>query len=111
MDRVRLIVIIGATGDLAQRMLFPSLYFLSAEKLIPDDLLIVGCSRGETSDGAFAERAGEAVKARAGDLFSEAAWKKLKPRIRHARVDATDAESFASLKPYVDAAQGGVLYY
>ena len=111
MDRTRLIVIIGATGDLAQRNLYPSLYFLSAEKLIPDDLLIVGCSRGETGDEAFAERTGEAVKARAGDLFNEAAWRKLKPRIRHARVDATDAKSFVSLKPYVDAAQGGVLYY
>src|SRR5215471_9326567 len=111
MDRIRLIVIIGATGDLAQRMLYPSLYFLSAEKLIPDDLIVVGCSRGDTSDATFAERTGKSVKARAGEYFNEASWRRLAPRIRHAQLDATDAKSFASLGQYVDAAQGGVLYY
>src|SRR5215470_2026991 len=111
MARTRLIVIVGATGDLAQRMLYPSLYFLSAEKLVPDDLLIVGCSRGDTSDAKFADRTGEAVKARAGEYFKEAAWEKLRPRIRYAQLDATDAKSFASLKPFVTAARGEVLYY
>src|SRR5215471_14263148 len=111
MDRIRLVVIIGATGDLAQRMLYPSLYFLIAEKLIADDLLIVGCSRGDTSDAKFAERTAESVKARAGECFNEAAWRKLAPRIRYAQLDATDAKSFANLKPYADAAHGGILYY
>ena len=110
MARPRLIVIIGATGDLAQRMLYPSLYFLSAEKLIPDDLVIVGCSRGDTSDAKFAERTGESIKARAGKFFDEGAWQKLKPRIRYAKLDATDAKSFSSLKPHFEAAQD-VLYY
>ncbi len=31
-------VIFGATGDLARRMLFPSLYFLDADGLLPPDL-------------------------------------------------------------------------
>ena len=35
----RVIVIFGATGDLAQRMLFPSLYFLDSEGLLPPDLM------------------------------------------------------------------------
>ncbi len=107
----RLIVMFGATGDLAQRMLYPSLYFLSAEKLVPDDLVIVGCSRGEISDAAFAETTGKSLKERAGEFYKEAAWAKLKPRIRHARVDATDRESFANLKPHVDAASDVVFYF
>jgi glucose-6-phosphate 1-dehydrogenase len=101
----------GATGDLAQRMLYPSLYFLNAEKLVPDDLVIVGCSRGEISDAAFAETTGKSLKERAGEFFQDSAWAKLKPRIRHARVDATDRESFANLKPHVDAASDVLFYF
>ena len=38
----RAIVIFGATGDLALRMLYPSLYFLEADGLLPADLKVVG---------------------------------------------------------------------
>src|SRR5262249_19332402 len=111
MARPRLIVIVGATGDLAQRMLYPSLYFLSADQLIPDDLVIVGCSRGDQNDQEFAQRIGESVKGRAGEFFDEAKWQKLKPRLRHARLDATDAKSFTTLTPHVDAAQDVLFYF
>ena len=60
----RLIVIFGATGDLAQRMLYPSLYFLDGERLIPDDLVIVGCSRKDLGDDAFAARTEASVPTR-----------------------------------------------
>ncbi|MBV9332104.1 MAG: glucose-6-phosphate dehydrogenase [Alphaproteobacteria bacterium] len=105
-----LIVIFGATGDLAQRMLYPSLYFLSAEKLIPDDIVIVGCSRSDISDEAFAGRIAKSVRLRAGDGFDDFAFKKLSPRLRHARVDANDPSSFENLAPFVDQASQ-VLYY
>ena len=39
------IVIIGATGDLAQRMLFPSLYFLEAENHLAPDFRVIGAAR------------------------------------------------------------------
>ena len=39
------IVIFGATGDLAARMLLPSLYFLDADGLLPEGLKIVGSAR------------------------------------------------------------------
>jgi glucose-6-phosphate 1-dehydrogenase len=106
----RLIVIFGATGDLAQRMLYPSLYFLDGERLIPDDLVIVGCSRKDLGDDAFAARTEASVKARAGEYFKPAQWERLKPRIRHAAVDAGDPASFAHLKKHVSAARD-VLYY
>jgi glucose-6-phosphate 1-dehydrogenase len=106
----RLIVIFGATGDLAQRMLYPSLYFLDSERLIPDDLVIVGCSRKDLGNKEFAERTEASVRARAGEHFNPAQWEKLKPRIRHATVDAGDPKSFAHLKAHVSAARD-VLYY
>ena len=47
------IIIFGATGDLAHRMLFPSLYNLFSDGLLPDDLLIIGSGRGAMDDEAF----------------------------------------------------------
>jgi glucose-6-phosphate 1-dehydrogenase len=106
----RVLVIFGATGDLAQRMLFPSLYFLDSEGLLPGDLIIVGCSRSPLSDEQFAGRVGDAIRARAGDHYSEADWTKLRRRLRHAAVDAMDPASFANLRKVTDDARD-ILYY
>lgn len=40
-----LLTIFGATGDLSRRMLLPSLYSLQAERLLPDDMRILGAPR------------------------------------------------------------------
>jgi glucose-6-phosphate 1-dehydrogenase len=106
----RVLVIFGATGDLAQRMLFPSLYFLDSEGLLPAELTIVGCSRGALGDEQFAAKVGEAVRARAGEHHSEAPWARLRKRLRHAMVDAVDPASFANLRRVTDGA-GDILYY
>jgi glucose-6-phosphate 1-dehydrogenase len=47
------IIIFGATGDLAHRMLFPSLYNLFADGLLPEDVLIIGSGRGAMDDDGF----------------------------------------------------------
>jgi glucose-6-phosphate 1-dehydrogenase len=46
------LVIFGATGDLAARMLLPSLYFLDADGLLPPELTIIGSARSEMSSEA-----------------------------------------------------------
>ena len=46
-------LLFGATGDLAHRMIFPSLYNLSGDNLLPDDFLIVASGRSEMDDAAF----------------------------------------------------------
>ena len=110
MAEQRVIVIFGATGDLAQRMLFPSLYFLDSEGLLPADVTIVGCSRAKMTDDAFGARVRESVRERAGEYFSEERWNKLKRRLHHAAVDATDARSFDNLRAALGEAKD-VLYY
>jgi glucose-6-phosphate 1-dehydrogenase len=110
MTNNRVIVIFGATGDLAQRMLFPSLYFLDSEGLLPSDVTIVGCSRAKMTDDAFAARLHESVKERAGEYFSEDSWQKLKKRLRHAAVDATDPASFDNLRGTLEQARDTLFY-
>jgi glucose-6-phosphate 1-dehydrogenase len=104
------IAIFGATGDLAQRMLFPALYFLDSEGLLPPDLAIVGCSRSALSDDDFAARIGEAVAQRAGEYHDGTKWRRFEARLRHAAVDATNPASFENLRRAMNGVED-VLYY
>ena len=47
------LVLFGATGDLSQRMLLPSLYGLDAEGLLPERLSVLATSRSDLDDEAF----------------------------------------------------------
>jgi len=47
------LLLFGATGDLARRMLLPSLCALDADKLLPENLRIVGTARSAMSDAEY----------------------------------------------------------
>ena len=49
-DPSRTLLLFGATGDLAQRMLLPSLFGLDVDGLLPPDLRIVGSARSRHDD-------------------------------------------------------------
>src|SRR5258707_12088251 len=55
------IVLFGATGDLARRKLLPGLFHLAAAGLMPDRYQIIGSSRRALSDEEFRELAREAI--------------------------------------------------
>jgi glucose-6-phosphate 1-dehydrogenase len=55
-------VLFGATGDLAQRMVWPSLYHLVREKLVPANLGFVGSARHPYSDAEFRKVVEEALR-------------------------------------------------
>ena len=47
------VVIFGASGDLAQHTLIPSLYALGCQGLLPEPFAIIGFARREWDDEAF----------------------------------------------------------
>ncbi len=55
------IVIFGATGDLARRKLLPGLYHLGAAGLLPTQYRIVGTSPDELTDEGFRDHARDAI--------------------------------------------------
>ncbi len=55
------LVIVGASGDLTSRKLLPSLYNLYLKNALPDNFIIVGCSRTEMKSEEFRVRMKEAV--------------------------------------------------
>jgi len=97
------IIIFGATGDLAHRMLFPSLYNLFVDGLLPDDVLIIGSGRGEMDDQGF--RA--SIKLPDDDDQAEA----FLSRVRYTAVSGKD-EEFVRLRDIVgDRIGRGVAVY
>ena len=56
-----LLVLFGATGDLARRMLLPSLYGLERDGLLPPGTRILGTARGALDDAAFREEIAAAL--------------------------------------------------
>lgn len=58
------IIILGASGDLAQKKLLPALFSLYAQKLLPPDFRIFGFARSPLTDAAFRERTAENLTCR-----------------------------------------------
>jgi glucose-6-phosphate 1-dehydrogenase len=100
------LVLFGGGGDLAMRMLLPSLYFLEHDGLLPDGLKIIGAARSEETREEYIAKVRAAVegKAKADDAWSDDAWSKLEARLDYLAVDATSAES---LKPLRDKVGSG----
>jgi glucose-6-phosphate 1-dehydrogenase len=104
------IVIVGATGDLAQRMLFPSLYFLEAEGLLPEDFRIVGASRSDLTSEVFASHVEDAVRKRAEGHFDSAVWSRFARRLSYCVVDADLPATFQNLAAPLKGAREVIFY-
>jgi glucose-6-phosphate 1-dehydrogenase len=104
------IVIIGATGDLAQRMLYPSLYFLDSEGLLADDFRIIGGSRSALSDEAFIARVEQSVRERADDYFDAADFERFRRRLCYRVVDADQPATFQNLAVLLAGATETIFY-
>src|SRR4249919_188014 len=108
-----LLVIFGASGDLAQRMLLPSLYGLQHAGLLPEPLRILGTARSELDDTAFRANVAEAVRTHvpASDL-DEASLTALLERIAYQSADSGHLESMRALGDRIAALRtGDVLYH
>jgi glucose-6-phosphate 1-dehydrogenase len=107
------IVIFGATGDLAQRMLFPSLYNLDADGLLPDGLRIYGAARGSLDDAAFAEQVGKALADYLpADRLTDDIRTRFVARLGYCSVDIAKPQDFDCLAGKIgDAKDKGVAFY
>jgi glucose-6-phosphate 1-dehydrogenase len=56
-----IVVIMGATGDLAYRKLLPGLYNLYLDGLIPEKFAVIGVSRGSQKEGEFQKHLKEGI--------------------------------------------------
>ena len=87
--KVETLVLFGATGDLAQRMLFPSLYNLHLDGLLADALTIIGSGRSQMDRAAFHGQVRDALAEHLpADRIEEAGVGVFLERIDYCAVDA-----------------------
>src|SRR3954451_14013333 len=68
------IVIFGASGDLAHRKLLPALYALAYRSLLPDRFAILGVARTEQTSEQWRADIEAAIREHARDPFEDKAW-------------------------------------
>ncbi len=93
------LVLIGATGDLSQRMLLPSLFALHADRLLPADLTIFGTARSDMQTEGFRSLAAEAIgKHLPADRRPSGSREDFLKRLHYVALDASRPDSFGALR-------------
>ena len=104
------LLLFGATGDLAQRMLLPSLCALDADNLLHPELKIVGTARSDLSTKDFRAFAREALEKHLPSNRRGGVAQFLN-RLHYVPVDATNPEGYAALAMEVGAYDGGLAIF
>lgn len=95
------LVIFGATGDLAQRMLLPSLFGLEREGLLPESLTVLGCARTKMTRERFVAICREALSERASGEGDGEYVERLLRRLDYHPVDLSSDASVEALTQYI----------
>ena len=101
------LILLGGGGDLAKRMLLPSLYHLEADGLLPEGLRIVGVGRAEGDAKSYQADAKAAVEAR--EELDADAWKAFAKRLDYCPADVSKAAGAKSLAECVGDIAGAPL--
>ncbi|HEV7157774.1 MAG TPA: glucose-6-phosphate dehydrogenase [Caulobacteraceae bacterium] len=99
------LVIFGARGDLAKRLLVPALYNLETAHRLPKAFHIVGVDHGDCDDERLRKDLGAFLRELASDKNSEfgaakidaRAWSALAKTMRYQKGDFEDAATYAAL--------------
>jgi glucose-6-phosphate 1-dehydrogenase len=111
-DKASTLLMFGATGDLARRMLLPSLYGLDSDGLLPADLRIIGTARTELDDAGFRDRANEALNQYLPPgFYSEGVAQRFLARLHYVPVDINDPRAFERLSETIGDPCHGVAIF
>ena len=100
--KATIIVIMGATGDLAHRKLLPGLYNLFLDGLIPENFAVIGVSRGGLKDAEFQKHLKEGV-----DKFSRRGpskkneWTSFSKYIQHLKGEFNVTSTYENLNKLI----------
>jgi glucose-6-phosphate 1-dehydrogenase len=106
------LLLFGATGDLAQRMLLPSLYGLHADGLLPKGLTITGTARSDHDDAGYREFAAKALdEFLPADRKDDSAVGGFLERLFYQPLDASKTDGFAALSEKLGDISGGLAIF
>lgn len=91
-------VIFGATGDLAHRKIFPALFDLHQEGILPQDMVIIGFARRSMHHDEFRQQILQDVRTYARhSTFSDLDFAAFSSRIWYLRADLEQFEGYQTL--------------
>jgi glucose-6-phosphate 1-dehydrogenase len=108
------LVIFGATGDLARRKLLPALFHLACEGCMAGPFKVLGIGRRPMDDDAFRDHLKEGVSHSSEvKQFDEEEWRGFAKRIAYLEGDISDPEMYQRLATRLDNLPGGAnrLFY
>ncbi len=108
------IVIFGASGDLTQRKLVPSLFNLCRKGRMPKQFRIVGYGNTAFTDDQFRAHLEEGVKQFASFEFKEEEWDNFAPNLVYQQGRYTDLADFKNLATFLkerEGSSGNRIYY
>jgi glucose-6-phosphate 1-dehydrogenase len=91
------LVIFGALGDLAHRLLVPALYNLAAGGLLPEAFSIIGVARSEMSDEAFRTDMAKGLRRFAAGKIEDDVADRLLDCVSYVNGDADDSATYQKL--------------
>ncbi|MBD1861577.1 MULTISPECIES: glucose-6-phosphate dehydrogenase [Trichocoleus] len=101
-----IMVIFGASGDLAQRKLVPAIYQLKRERRLPAEMTIVGVARRPWSHDYFREQMREGIDQFSDGVGSEDAWQDFAQGLYYFSGDIDDPDSYLKLKEFLGELDG-----
>lgn len=111
-----ILVLFGASGDLAKRKLISAIYNLFTENLLPSNFAVLGLSRSLKSRQAFQDWMKDGV-VKYGEIQNDETWNKFSSKLYHLKADIYDDKSFTELLQILHSinteqkCQGNLLYY
>jgi glucose-6-phosphate 1-dehydrogenase len=113
-----LMVIFGATGDLSQRKLLPSLYNLARNRLLPAGFMLIGAALDDIGEEQFRNRAAESIKKHSRTQpVDEEGLEAFLEDLTYMPIDFAKAENFQRLRERLEEldrsrhASGNVVFY
>ncbi len=107
-DAAHTLLLFGATGDLARRMLLPSLFGLDADGLLPADLRIVATARSVHDTAEYREQVVAALEAVDAERRTPDAVARFVGRFDYVSLDANDDAGFGALADAVGSTEHGL---
>ncbi|HEY6146026.1 MAG TPA: glucose-6-phosphate dehydrogenase [Solirubrobacterales bacterium] len=98
----QVIVLFGATGDLAKRKLLPGMFHLAQVGLMPERFRVVGAARKELGEEQFRALARDSIFGSGRKPGEEEAWERFSDSLRFASV----GDGFGGLGEEIERARG-----
>lgn len=96
------LVLFGATGDLAQRKLFPALYNLYLDGKLPDTMSIIGLGRRDFSEDTFQSKVEQALHMYSRRAVQSSSLQQFLSLFRYCIFDATEPDSYIHLRKVIE---------